>query len=125
MAEAARRPADELHPFFAPGSVAVVGAAREPEKVGRVVFDNITAVFKGPVYPVNPKAAEIEGRQSFASIADIRLPVDLVVVAVPARHVKRVIEDAGKGGAKAAIVISAGFKETGIEGARLESDLVS
>ncbi|MDP1809603.1 MAG: acetate--CoA ligase family protein [Actinomycetota bacterium] len=123
MAEAARRPGGALNPFFAPRAVAVVGAGREPEKVGRVIFDNLLAAFGGPIYPVNPKAAEIEGHRCFPSIADIPGPVDLIVVAVPGRQVAGVIEDAGRRGVKAAIVISAGFKETGVEGARLEDEL--
>ncbi len=125
MAEAAKRLDAQLDPFFAPRAVAVVGAAREPEKVGRVVFDNIIAAFGGPVFPVNPKAAEIEGRRCFSSLADIPQAVDLIIVAVPAGHVAGVIEDAGKIGAKGAIIISAGFKETGIEGARLENELAA
>jgi len=124
MAEAARRPADELNPFFAPAAVAVVGAAREPGKVGRVVFDNLLAAFKGPVYPINPKAAEIEGRKCFAALADTPGPIDLIVVAVPGSRVNSVIEEAGRRGVKAAIIISAGFKETGVEGSRLEAGLV-
>jgi len=116
--------ADELNAFFSPRSVVVVGAAREPGKVGRVVFDNLLASFNGPVYPVNPKAHEIEGHRCFSSISDVGKLIDLVVIAVPARHARNVIEEAGRLGAKAAVVISAGFKETGIEGVRLEQALV-
>lgn len=110
--------------FFNPKAVAVVGAAREPGKVGRAIFDNALAAFKGPVYAVNPKATEIEGHPCFASIADIHQPVDLIVVAVPSKSIKSVIEDAGRSGVKAAVIISAGFKETGVEGARREVELV-
>lgn len=123
MAKAATRPGGVIDPFFAPRAVAVVGAGREPEKVGRVIFDNLLAAFGGPVYPVNPKAAEIEGHRCFPSVDDIPGPVDLIVVAVPGARVAAVIDDAGRHGVKAAIIISAGFKETGVEGARLENEL--
>lgn len=113
-----------LRALFSPGAVAVVGAARESGKVGRVVFDNLLADFHGPIYPVNPKADQIAGRRCYGSVREIDFPVDLVVVAVPAPLVKQVIEEAGERGARAAIVITAGFKETGINGVKLENELV-
>src|SRR3989304_1969977 len=97
--------AQGLKALFSPGSVAVVGAAREAGKVGRVIFDNILADFRGPVYPVNPKAAEIHGRPAFAKLTEIDRPVDLVVVAVPAPFAKSVVEEAGRSGGKAASLV--------------------
>lgn len=128
MSEAASEKKTEetdLHFLFQPRSVAVVGAAREPEKVGRVVFDNLIRTFSGPVYPINPKAAEIAGRRAYPSITKIGAPVDLLVIAIPAPYIKAVLEEGARAGARAAIVISAGFKETGIEGARLETELAA
>ncbi len=128
MSESAREKKIEetdLHFLFQPRSVAVVGAARESEKVGRVVFDNLLRTFSGPVYPVNPKAAEIAGRRAYSSITDIGSPVDLIVIAIPAPYIKSVFEEGSRAGARAAVVISAGFKETGVDGARLETELAA
>lgn len=105
--------------------MAVVGAARESEKVGRVVFDNLSRTFRGPVYPVNSSATEIGGRRAYASLGDIQAPVDLMVIAIPARYVQRALEDGARVGVRAAVVISAGFKETGPKGAQLEDELVA
>lgn len=114
-----------LEGFLAPRSVAVVGAAREEGKVGHFVFDNLLAAgFAGPVYPVNPKADEIHGHRCYASLADVPGEVDLAVVVVPPGAVARVIEECGRIGCHAAIVITAGFKETGREGAQLERAVV-
>jgi acetyl coenzyme A synthetase (ADP forming)-like protein len=119
----ARKRQSALQTLFEPKSVAVVGAAREPDKVGRVVFDNLRRTFKGAIYPVNPKAAEIAGRRAYPSVSAIGRPVDVLVIAIPAPYIKSTIEEGARSGAKAAVIISAGFKETGIEGARLEKEL--
>lgn len=112
-----------LEEFFAPRSIAVIGASREAGKVGRFVFDNLLAAgFPGDLYPVNPKADEIRGRRSYPSVADVPERVDLAVVVVPAKRVAAVLEECGTSGVKAAIVISAGFKETGPSGAALERE---
>lgn len=114
-----------LEGFLAPRSVAVVGAAREEGKVGRFVFDNLLAAgFPGRVYPVNPKAAEIRGHRCYPSMRDLPEAVDLAVVVVPPVAVPGVIAECGAAGCHAAIVITAGFKETGPEGAQLERTLV-
>jgi len=107
--------------LFEPRSIAVVGAAREKEKLGNIILRNlINAGFEGPLYPVNPKADEIMGMKCFPSIGKIPDPVDLAVVVVPNFIVPSVIEEAGEKGVKASIVITAGFKEVGREGAELE-----
>ncbi len=126
MADAARhaRASDDLAPLFYPRSIAVVGAARERGKVGRIIFDNLIKTFPGEVFPVNPKANEVDGRKCYSSIADLKRPIDLAIIAVPARFVISMIDEAGPAGLKAVIVISAGFKETGVEGAKLETELV-
>jgi acetate---CoA ligase (ADP-forming) len=114
-----------LEDFLAPRSVAVVGAAREERKVGRFVFDNLLdAGFAGPVYPVNPKATEIRGRTCYPSLSKVPAPVDLAVIVVPPAAVAGVVAECPKVGCHAAIVITAGFKETGREGAQLERALL-
>lgn len=114
-----------LETLFNPSSIAVVGASRERDKVGNIVFRNLINTFSGKVYPVNSKADSIEGVKAYRALKDIGDKVDLVVVAVPREHVPPIIEEAGSVGATSAIVITSGFRETGAEGEKLEQDLVS
>lgn len=114
-----------LEALLDPRAVAVVGVGRGTGGVGRAVFDNLRAGgFEGPVWPVNPSAAEIEGVPCFPDVAALPGVPDLVVVAVPAEAVGAVIDECGAAGVAAAVVISAGFKESGPAGAALERDLV-
>ncbi len=111
--------------LFEPSSVAVIGASREPGKLGYEILKNIIdAGFKGKLYPINPKADEILGLKCHPSIKDIPGEVELAVIIVPARFVPSVISDCGAKGVKAAVVISGGFSETGEAGAQLERQLV-
>jgi acetate---CoA ligase (ADP-forming) len=114
-----------LNNFFDPKSIAVVGASRTPGKVGYDILKNLVQYgYEGAVYPINPGADEILGRKSYASLSDVPGKIDLAVVVVPAKNVIDVI---GKCGAKqidSAIIISAGFRESGIDGSRLEIDLI-
>ena len=105
MADAARRAwaSEDLAPLFYPRSIAVVGAARERGKVGRIIFDNLIKTFSGEVFPVNPKADEVDGRKCYSSISDIKRPIDLAIIAVPARFVINMINEAGPAGLKSAI----------------------
>jgi acetyltransferase len=115
-----------LDGFFSPRSVAVVGAARDPGKVGHFVFSALRAAgFRGTVYPVNPYAEEIDGVRCYASISDIPEPPDLAVVAVPATAVPGLIDECARIGTSSAIVLSAGFKETGPAGAALEKQVLN
>ncbi|MEM4075012.1 MAG: acetate--CoA ligase family protein [Metallosphaera sp.] len=110
--------------LFRPRSIAVVGASRNREKVGNVLFRNISSTFRGKVYPVNNKSEVIEGVKSFKSLKDIQDDIDLVVVSVPRESVKEVMEEAGEKNVKSAIVITSGFREVGEDGERLEKELV-
>ncbi len=110
-----------LQALLAPRSVAVIGASRRPDTVGRAVFANILLNdFQGVVYPVNPRARSILGVRAYPSVLDIPDDIDLAVVVVPADVVPQVLEECGQKGVPAAVVISAGFKEIGPEGARRE-----
>jgi acetyltransferase len=110
--------------FLQPGSVAVVGASRNPEKVGFGVFSNLLlAGFPGPVYGVNPSGGELLGRPLYPSIEAIPGPVDLGVFVVPPKAILEGIPSLARKGMRAAIAISAGFKEVGGEGAALERAL--
>lgn len=114
-----------LKSFFEPLSVAVIGASREPGKLGHEIFRNIIdAGYKGNLYPVNPKAPDILGIKCYKSIKEVPGEVELAVIIVPARFVPSVISDCGEKGVRAAVVISGGFGETGPSGAELERQLV-
>ena len=107
--------------LFAPQAVAVIGASRDPGKVGSRVLENLVkGGFEGSIYPVNPKAIDILGLRTYPSLSEIGAPVDLVIVALPASAVLPALESCSEQGVGAAIVISAGFKEIGGEGAALE-----
>lgn len=111
----------DLKPVMEPQSIAVIGASRQEGSVGYAVLQNLlVGNFRGVIYPVNPKARSICGIRAYPSVLEIPDEVDLAVVAVPAAIVPGVIEECGKKGVKGAIVISAGFKEVGVEGVRLE-----
>lgn len=116
--------AKNIGSIMSPRSIAVVGATDRPGSVGYAVFRNIIdSGFKGGLYPVNIKAKTVQGVKSYPTISAISGEVDLAVVIIPADKVCSVMEDAGKKGVKGAIVISAGFRETGNKGAELERRL--
>jgi acetyltransferase len=113
-----------LDALFAPSSVAVIGATSRPGTVGRTVLENLLRdTFRGKVYAVNAKHDEVLGLKTFKSIRDIPHPVDLAVVATPAATVSQIITECVDAGVKSAVVISAGFKERGVEGAALEQQI--
>jgi len=106
--------------------VAVVGATETAGSVGRTLLWNlVTSPFGGTVYPVNPKRASVLGVKAYKSIADIPEAIDLAVVVTPPPSVPGIIREAGENGARGAIVISAGFKEIGPEGAALEQQVLA
>lgn len=110
--------------FFNPRSVAVVGASKEEGKLGHGLLNNVIKYgFKGDIYPINPKADEILGLKAYPTVLDVPGPIDLAVIVVPAPFVNGVLEQCGQKGVKGAIVITAGFRETGPEGAKLEREL--
>jgi acetyl coenzyme A synthetase (ADP forming)-like protein len=114
-----------LDAFFNPRSVAVIGASRDPEKLGYAVLANlIEGGYESPLYPINPKAEDILGLKSYPSVLDIPDPVDLAVVVIPYRFVPAVLEECGQKGVSAVVVISAGFREAGREGLEREMELI-
>lgn len=110
-----------LRSFFSPRSIALVGATEREGSVGRSIWENLR-VFEGEVFPVNAKRAEIFGRKAYASLSALPTVPELAVLVTPAASVPALIDEAGKKGIRAVIVISAGFKETGAEGAKLEKE---
>ena len=114
-----------LDTFFHPKSVAVIGASRDPEKLGYAVLANLKeGGYQGHLYPINPRAGEILGLPAYPSVLDIPDPVDLAVVVIPYRFVPAVLEQCGQKGIPAVVVISAGFREAGREGLERERELV-
>jgi acetyl coenzyme A synthetase (ADP forming)-like protein len=114
-----------LRRFFHPHSVAVVGASRRPGSVGFRLLEALTTNgFRGPIYPVNPRATELAGLRCYASVRNIPGPVDLAVIAVPRDAVLEVVDDCAARDIRALIVITAGFAEAGPEGSALQHRLV-
>jgi acetyltransferase len=114
-----------LQSFFSPKSVAIVGASRTKGKVGYEILTNILAGgFEGQVFPVNRKAEEIEGLKCYPDLEAVGQRPELVIIIVPARFVVDVMKQCVKVGTKAVVIITAGFKEIGPEGKRLEEEMV-
>ncbi len=115
-----------LEHFFSPKSVAVVGASAEPGKVGHDILKNlIDAKFQGSIYPVNPKADEILVVKAYKSVLDVAEPIDMAVIVIPAKFVINIMEQCGQKGIDSVVIITAGFKEVGKEGAELESAMMA
>src|SRR5512134_2522135 len=113
-----------LDAIFRPRSVAVIGASRRSGSICSAIFRNlIDHGFEGPVYPVNPSARVVQSVLAWPSVTAIPGDVDLAVIAVPAPLVLEAIEECGRKGVKGVVVITAGFKETGAEGAERERKL--
>ncbi len=114
-----------LESFFCPKSVAIVGASRESGKVGNTILTNIIdSKYKGKIFPINPKADKIQGLKCYNSLLDVPQDIDLAVIVIPGKYVLQTLDECNEKNVKAAIVISAGFKEVGKEGAKLEMQLV-
>lgn len=106
----------ELEKLFCPKSVAVIGASKNPKKIGYELVSNIlSGGYEGRIYPINPEGADVVGLKSYTSIKLVPGDVDLAVIAVPAVYVADVVEECGQKGVKALIVISSGFREVGNE----------
>ena len=109
--------------FFAPETIAVIGASERAGSVGRALLENLYE-FGGRVFPVNPRHASVLGMPAFADVSQIPEKVDLAVIATPAAVVPQVVRACGEAHVKAAIIHSAGFKECGPEGAERESEVL-
>ncbi|WP_340820501.1 acetate--CoA ligase family protein [Methanolobus sp. WCC4] len=116
-----------LERMFSPNSVAVIGASRKEGKVGRAVLENLMQNSELIIIPINPGADEILGLPCYHNIMDVpddKKP-EMAVIVVPAKFVPQAIDECGQAGVSNVIVISAGFKEAGVEGARLERECIS
>jgi acetyltransferase len=116
-----RRPLDAI---FAPENVAVIGASETPGSVGRTLLWNLVSnPFGGTVFPVNPNRDSVLGIEAYEQIGDVEADVDLAVIATPAPTVPGIVEACGEAGVEGLIIVSAGFREVGEEGAELEHDI--
>jgi len=114
----------KLEQLFNPKSIAVFGASESGTSVGAMVFENLLdGGFQGDVIPINPKYKKVSGRQCYPSIAKVEKTVDLAVIATPAATVSKIIRQCGRAGIHNAIVLSAGFSETGPKGRKLNAEL--
>ncbi|MEW8029690.1 MAG: bifunctional acetate--CoA ligase family protein/GNAT family N-acetyltransferase [Candidatus Thiodiazotropha sp.] len=114
-----------LTPLFSPKSIAMFGASDRKNSVGEVVFKNlISSGFKGQIYPINLKHDKVQGKKAYKSIEAINKPVELAVVATPAKTIPAIVQACGEYGVKTMIILSAGFRESGTAGRRLEDKIV-
>jgi len=122
---AANRRSASLDVFFHPKSVALIGASERPGSVGRVVFENLRATQPTfPIFPINPGRSTSLDRPAYAKIADVPEPVDLVIITTPAPTVPAIIRECAEEGIPGAVIISAGFRETGEAGRALEREVL-
>ena len=117
--------ANALDPILKPKTIAVIGASRSRDTIGHEILANlISRGFTGAVYPVNPHAHAIHSVRAYPSIGAVPEPVDLAIIVVPKQAVIPSAEECGQNGVKGLVVISAGFREVGTEGAERERELV-
>jgi len=114
---------DTLNGLFKPKSVAVIGASSTVGKIGHTVVLNLTeSKYEGNVYPINPKADEILGFKCYPTIQDVKKPIDLAIITIPAKFVSDTIDECGKAGVKGVAIITSGFAEVGL--VDLEKEIV-
>ena len=113
-----------LDSLFNPKSIAVIGASRTEGKLGYATLSNvIESNFAGQIYPINPSASEILGYKAYPNLAEVPDKVSLAVIVVPAKYVMQALADCAANNVGAVIVISAGFRETGGDGLKLERQM--
>src|ERR1700693_2200476 len=115
-----------LDTFFAPDSIALIGASRDLDKIpGRLLSMLRKNEFPGKLYPINPNYGDIDGLKCFSSIADVGQPIDLAIVIIPARAVLGALEQCAAAGVKNAVIISSGFAEEGGDSAAMQGAIVA
>lgn len=113
-----------LSAIFRPKSVAVIGASERPNSVGNTVLKNLVGGgFEGTIYPINPKHKELLGHTCFPKVGETPDPVELAVICTPAPTVPNLIRECGQAGVRGIIILSAGFREVGAEGKKLEDEV--
>ncbi len=113
-----------LTSLFSPNSVALFGASDKKNSVGEVVLRNLlSSGYQGRIFAINPKHEEVQGHKAHASLKDINEAIDLAVVATPAKTIPGIVEACGEHGIRMMLIMSAGFRESGAEGRRLEDQV--
>ncbi len=116
----------DLKPLFEPESIAIIGASNAPEKWGNwMVARPVNSGYRGQIYPINPKEKEVFGLKAYPRLGDVPAPVDLAIITVPAPAVPDAVRACAGKGVKVAIVITAGFAETGAKGKVLQDEVVA
>ncbi|HPZ84507.1 MAG TPA: CoA-binding protein, partial [Thermogutta sp.] len=116
---------ENLNKIFNPYRVAVIGASDTPTSVGYTVLKNLVGSgFRGVVYPVNPKREAVQGIHAYKDVASLPHAPDLAVICTPARTVPGLVHELGEVGTRGIVIISAGFREIGDEGKRLEAQIL-
>ena len=125
-APAPQKPSDPLDSFFAPESIALIGASRDREKIpGRLLAFLRKNEFPGRIYPINPNYDDIDGLTCYKSIADVGRPVDLAIIVIPARGVLGALEQCAAAGVRNAVIISSGFAEEGGDSAAMQDAIAA
>jgi acetyltransferase len=115
-----------LDVFFIPKTIAVIGATDKENSVGKTILMNLTTgTFKGMVFPVNPKRNEILGFKAYPNLKSISEEIDLAIIVTPAASVPGIIRECNEVGVRGVVIISAGFKEVGEEGVKLEQEVLA
>jgi acetyltransferase len=115
-----------LDTFFAPDSIALIGASRDHEKIpGRLLSYLRKNEFPGKIYPINPNYGDIDGLKCYKSITEIGAPIDLAIIIIPAKSVLGALEQCANVGVKNAVIISSGFAEEGGDSAAMQDAIVA
>ena len=110
-----------LDSFFAPESIALIGASRDQEKIpGRLLSMLRKNEYPGKIYPINPNYGDIDGLKCYRTVGEIGGPIDLAVIIIPARAVVGALEECAAAGVKNAVIISSGFAEEGGDSAAMQ-----
>jgi acetyl coenzyme A synthetase (ADP forming)-like protein len=113
-----------IRPILNPRSVALVGASRQPGTIGAALLANLKRCgFTGPIYPINPKAKEVDGLPAYPSVSAVGAPVDMALIAVPASMVEDSIHDCARAGVRGVVIVTSGFGELSQEGREAERRL--
>lgn len=114
-----------LDMFFAPRSVAVIGASEKPRSVGRTILRNLLDTpFGGAVYPIHPSQSQVLGIKAYPHVGAAPEPIDLAIIATPAQTAPDMIRECADAAVNGVVIISAGFRESGAEGAALEAQIL-
>lgn len=116
---------EQLDKIMRPKSIAVIGASTKPATIGSELMQRLRDYkFNGNIYPINPKGGVIEGFQAYTSVLEIPGGVDFAVIIIPQKFVLETLDQCNQKGIKGICIISAGFKESGAEGAQAEKELI-